>query len=114
MTGLVKAKKYDWKDSNLALFGSDTERNVSSLLHSKKILKWFRFFLICVDLLGILEMQNTARRILRSGASLEKLQTQPEVVFMDPCFWITAGATVTHYIRLSRFNLHQTFRGKHC
>lgn len=96
MTGLVKAKKYDWKDSNLALFGSDTERNVSSLLHSKKILKWFRFFLICVDLLGILEIQNTARRILRSGASLEKLQTQPEVVFMDPCFWITAGATVTH------------------
>ena len=29
MAGLVKAKKYDWKDSNLALFGSDTERNVS-------------------------------------------------------------------------------------
>ena len=28
MAGLVKAKKYDWKDSNLALFGSDTERNV--------------------------------------------------------------------------------------
>ena len=29
MAGLVKAKKYDWKDSNLALFGSDTEREVS-------------------------------------------------------------------------------------
>lgn len=29
MSGLVKAKKYDWKDSNLALFGSDTEKNVS-------------------------------------------------------------------------------------
>jgi gelsolin len=28
MAGLVKAKKYDWKDSNLALFGSDTEREV--------------------------------------------------------------------------------------
>ncbi|XP_059150418.1 gelsolin-like protein 2 [Physella acuta] len=26
--GLVKAKKYDWKDSNLALFGSDLEKNV--------------------------------------------------------------------------------------
>ncbi|KAK7496121.1 hypothetical protein BaRGS_00012531, partial [Batillaria attramentaria] len=26
--GLVKAKKYDWKDSNLALFGSDTEKEV--------------------------------------------------------------------------------------
>ncbi|XP_038061934.1 gelsolin-like protein 2 [Patiria miniata] len=26
--GLVKAKKYDWKDSNLALFGSDTEKSV--------------------------------------------------------------------------------------
>ena len=29
MSGLVKAKKYDWKDSNLELFGSDLERNVS-------------------------------------------------------------------------------------
>ncbi|XP_064604543.1 gelsolin-like protein 1 [Liolophura sinensis] len=28
MSGLVKAKKYDWKDSNLALFGSDTEKQV--------------------------------------------------------------------------------------
>nr|KAG5705616.1 hypothetical protein BaRGS_034814 [Batillaria attramentaria] len=26
--GLRKAKKYDWKDSNLALFGSDLEKNV--------------------------------------------------------------------------------------
>lgn len=26
--GLVKAKKYDWKDTNLALFGSDTEKQV--------------------------------------------------------------------------------------
>lgn len=31
MSGLRKAKKYDWKDSNLALFGSDLEKNVSSL-----------------------------------------------------------------------------------
>lgn len=28
MSGLVKAKKYDWKDSNLALFGSDSEKKV--------------------------------------------------------------------------------------
>ncbi|XP_038061933.1 gelsolin-like protein 2 [Patiria miniata] len=28
MSGMVKAKKYDWKDSNLALFGSDTEKSV--------------------------------------------------------------------------------------
>lgn len=28
MTGLVKAKKYDWTDSNMALFGSDTEKQV--------------------------------------------------------------------------------------
>ncbi|XP_060552733.1 gelsolin-like protein 2 [Ruditapes philippinarum] len=28
MSGLRKAKKYDWKDSNLALFGSDTEKNI--------------------------------------------------------------------------------------
>ena len=30
MSGLRKAKKYDWKDSNLALFGSDIEKNVRS------------------------------------------------------------------------------------
>lgn len=30
MAGLRKAKKYDWKDSNLALFGSDTEKSVKS------------------------------------------------------------------------------------
>ena len=29
MAGLVKPKKHDWKDTNLALFGSDTEKNVS-------------------------------------------------------------------------------------
>ncbi|XP_062521639.1 gelsolin-like protein 2 [Corticium candelabrum] len=28
MAGLVKGKDYDWKDSNLSLFGSDLERNV--------------------------------------------------------------------------------------
>jgi len=28
MSGLRKAKKYDWKDSNMALFGSDTEKAV--------------------------------------------------------------------------------------
>ena len=28
--GLRKAKDYDWKDSNLALFGSDTEKQVKS------------------------------------------------------------------------------------
>ncbi|XP_076111204.1 gelsolin-like protein 2 isoform X2 [Mytilus galloprovincialis] len=28
MSGLVKAKKYDWKDSNMALFGTDVERQV--------------------------------------------------------------------------------------
>ncbi|XP_046562170.1 gelsolin-like protein 2 isoform X1 [Haliotis rubra] len=28
MTGLIKQKQYDWKDSNLALFGSDLERQV--------------------------------------------------------------------------------------
>ena len=30
VAGLRKAKQYDWKDSNLALFGSDTERQVKS------------------------------------------------------------------------------------
>lgn len=25
---MIKAKKYDWKDSNLAMFGSDTEKQV--------------------------------------------------------------------------------------
>ena len=27
---MMKGKKYDWKDSNLALFGSDIEKQVKS------------------------------------------------------------------------------------
>ena len=30
LLGLVKAKKYNWKDSNMTLFGSDLERQVKS------------------------------------------------------------------------------------
>ena len=29
-TALTKPKQYDWKDSNLALFGSDTDKQVKS------------------------------------------------------------------------------------
>ena len=36
---MQKAKKYDWKDSNMALFGSDTEKEVNVYL-----------FIICVCL----------------------------------------------------------------
>ena len=35
MTGLVKPRKIDFKDTNLALFGSDVERNVSYSLGSE-------------------------------------------------------------------------------
>ena len=31
MAGLVKPKKREWKETNMALFGSDTEREVSML-----------------------------------------------------------------------------------
>lgn len=31
-TAMQKPKQYDWKDSNLALFGSDTEKKVTVLL----------------------------------------------------------------------------------
>ena len=29
---MLKAKKYDWKDSNMALFGSDTEKKGCHIL----------------------------------------------------------------------------------
>jgi len=31
---MQKAKDYDWKDSNMALFGSDTEKKVSFIMIS--------------------------------------------------------------------------------
>ena len=37
MAGLVKAKKYEWQDSNLALFGSDLEKNVSHYYIKQRI-----------------------------------------------------------------------------
>ena len=36
MSGLVKPKQYDWKDSNLAMFGSEDEKQVS--YQSNKVL----------------------------------------------------------------------------
>ena len=50
--GLVKMKKYNWKDSNMALFGSDLERQVKSkyIGHSQKLvnplLHRYSFFLV--------------------------------------------------------------------
>ena len=43
---MQKAKKYDWKDSNLALFGSDTEKKVSISLHYPHFCSLFTFFSI--------------------------------------------------------------------
>lgn len=31
-SGLVKQKEVDWKETNLALFGSDVEKNVNKLV----------------------------------------------------------------------------------
>lgn len=31
MSGLIKPKQYDWKDTNLALFGSDTEKDIKKV-----------------------------------------------------------------------------------
>lgn len=45
MSGLVKAKKYDWKDSNLALFGSDSEKKVVLLACRRHETHW-----ICVKI----------------------------------------------------------------
>ncbi len=39
MAGLVKPKKYDWKDSNMALFGSSTERQVKSKPEQQSLIK---------------------------------------------------------------------------
>lgn len=41
MAGLIKAKKFDWKDTNLALFGSDTEKNVSFSSKMAAVLRWY-------------------------------------------------------------------------
>lgn len=40
MAGLVKAKKFLWKDTNLEFFGSDTEKRVST--ESRIVLKLYR------------------------------------------------------------------------
>ena len=49
MAGLRKAKKYDWKDSNLALFGSDTEKNVSPFRVDHAQSKFTAIFHCCMQ-----------------------------------------------------------------
>lgn len=41
MAGLVKAKKYEWKDTNLALFGSDEEKKVSFSSKMAAVFRWY-------------------------------------------------------------------------
>jgi len=41
MAGLVKAKKYEWKDSNLALFGSDVEKKVRFSYKMAAVFRWY-------------------------------------------------------------------------
>jgi len=73
--GLRKAKKYDWKDSNLALFGSDTEKNVKS--------KW-----ICSNINKMLEM--TSRSLINAGkhctSNVAWVHSQP--CTKDSVFWL--------------------------
>ena len=45
---MQKAKKYDWKDSNLALFGSDLEKNVKS-----KFSNLFLFLKIVIEFVSL-------------------------------------------------------------
>ena len=44
ISALRKQKKYDWKDSNMALFGSDTERSFKS--KPSAFLIGYSFFLL--------------------------------------------------------------------
>lgn len=53
MSGLVKPKKYDWKDSNLALFGSDLEKKV------RKWLNFLHFFSANIRAVKVNLCQNT-------------------------------------------------------
>ena len=46
MAGLRKAKKFDWKDTNLALFGSDTEKNVSFSSKMAAVLRWYVYWVV--------------------------------------------------------------------
>jgi len=50
-TALTKPKQYDWKDSNLALFGSDTEKQVKSEYIDTRCLTGF-------EIVGIYKMSD--------------------------------------------------------
>ncbi len=65
MAGLMKAKKYDWKDSNLALFGSDTEKQVSQ-----------QCMLMVACVTSCLRMVAGKEGLGRDGAGLERSWTE--------------------------------------
>ena len=66
VTGLVKAKKYDWKDSNLALFGSDTEKEVKSKYRKDRPLE------IMIVLYAVSFMFEGVSSLIRRGTIQEK------------------------------------------
>jgi len=48
MSGLVKAKEYDWKDTNLSLFGSDVEKNVNKWINGITVVVYCIVVFLCV------------------------------------------------------------------
>ena len=48
MAALKKQKKYNWKETNLAQFGSELEKQVSRHVHVKQL----NFTFVCISILA--------------------------------------------------------------
>ena len=75
MSGLVKPKQYDWKDSNLAMFGSDEEKKVSSLTRAKKLLKFEMREILSISQITSITMILVFMQLKKSAAMKEPAWT---------------------------------------
>ena len=109
MTGLVKAKDYDWKDSNMALFGSSTDREVKSKLVSIQLPTNFRF--LCNfqrSLLWRKSVGNLSARLPLPFSWCGAWRWFDELIFLNPflsssCSW--CGYSISIGVIHWRFNI---------
>ena len=84
MAGLVKAKEYDWKDSNVALIGSDLDRSVK-----KEAAKTEPAWKSAGEAVGL-----KIWRITTETATSSSIPTRSQIVLLyDLHFWIGKHST---------------------
>lgn len=73
MSGLVKAKDYDWKDSNIALLGSDQDKKVRIYEETMKFQSSHKFLSLSRNLFAFLYYSPGQKKFCSNRAGVARV-----------------------------------------